>query len=98
MTRFVPILIVLSASLLGGCKDNPGKWKASEVEAFMEEETKMKINVTEEEDGSLTANGVDRREREYTFLIEQDPERREIKWTSFDSEGKQLKIHTSRVP
>lgn len=93
------VTIGFIAASLSGCGDNPGKWDVERIRSEMIQDTAMEeVVVTEQDDGSITAEGIGQKGRRFTFIIEQDPRRREIKWTSFDENGKRLKIHTSRDP
>ena len=65
----------------------------------MEANTGMEeLVVTEHDDGSITAEGTDGKGRRFTFTIEQDSKKKELKWTSFDEDGKLLKTHTTWEP
>jgi hypothetical protein len=91
------ILVGLASLFLTGCGDNHAKWDAERIKSEMEKHTNMDIVVTER-DGSLTAEGIGRKDRKYTFTIQQDAKKRSITWTSFDESGKKLKTHTSWRP
>ena len=91
------LLIVFFVTFLVGCGDNPGKWNIERVGSEMERYARMdELVLTKHDDGSVTAEGIGGNGRRYTFTIEQDSKKKELKWTSFDENGKQVKTHSSR--